>query len=592
MAGFKRKTRQVASGSQENERRVGPVPTGRVEESPLIRPVGTGPTAQRRSGNGPIRLMISAAVLCLVGLFSTSPALAFERLDEMTLDRWKKLREVERYQLNIAEKYYRDKNWKVAMSEYEKFLSLYETSEGAPYSQMKWSLCLIELKRHNTAIKDGFQSVIDYWPESPEAITSGYFIGRAWKEIGELSKAKKAFDEVLRKHPQHTAAVYSAVDLIDISTVEDDIKTRIELWKRLTFDTKRNRETKNHCVSASQQLATHLMLSGEFAASVTALETTYSENDLATQVTQFIRRPLSQLTADEKTRPQGHKLADDAVAWLRKTIPVDRSDQSAKAAARNYWFHMAAIHAAAKQQDQVAEIFKSIESKFGIDDSTLQRMGDWYKSIDRYDDARKQYARFENKIQGQNQIAYSYRQQRKYEPAVLAYGKNVAADADNAVKWHSEIAHTWREARKWSQAIAVYEELLALDKENPDRWRWEMALTYRDAGKYKEAIGHFRQCNNFPSNYGEMAACHRALKDYKEAVILYNQIIGGAPKSAPWATLQIGYTHEQAGNKESAIKSFQQVCRTWPKDSHASRAHAHLQTKYKITVTLGGAKDD
>lgn len=551
----------------------------------------TGPGATLPSRRGAFPLMLVAILWTMTTLIAT-PAVAFERLDEMTLDRWKKLREVERYQLNIAEKYYRDKNWKVAMSEYEKFLSLYEASEGAPYSQMKWSLCLVKLKRHNTAIKDGFQSVIDYWPDSPEAIASGYYTGQAWKEIGELSKAKKALGEVLRKHPTHVAAAYAAVELIDISTVEDDLKARVKLWKQLTFDVKRIRETKNHCVTASQQLASHHMRSGEFKESVKALATTYADDQLALHVTQFLRQPLSQLTADEKTRPTAHKLANDAVAWLRETIPADRSDQTAKDAARNYWFHMASVQGAAKQQDRVAETFKQIEQKFGLDDATLQRMGDWYKSIDRYDDARKQYARFENKVEGQNQVAYSYRQKQQFEPAVLAYGKNVAADADHAVKWHAEIARTWRDAHKWPQAIAVYEELLGLDKENPDRWRWELALTYRDSGKHKEAIGHFRQCTNFPSNYGEMASCHRALKDYKEAVIMYNQIIGGAKKSAPWATLQIGYTHEQAGNKEAAIKAFQQVCRTYPKDPHASRAHAHLQNKYKITVTLGGAKDD
>ena len=44
-----------------------------------------------------------------------------------------------------------------------------------------------------------------------------------------------------------------------------------------------------------------------------------------------------------------------------------------------------------------------------------------------------------------------------------------------------------------------------------------------------------------------------------------------------------------AAKKEKAIKSFQQVCKRFPKSGQASRSHAHLQNKYKITVTLGGA---
>ena len=84
----------------------------------------------------------------------------------------KKLREAERYQLNIAEKYYRAADYKVAMTEYEKFLRLYEKSEGAAYAQLKWSLCLVQRRQQNTAIRDGFQSIMDYWPDSPEAIAS------------------------------------------------------------------------------------------------------------------------------------------------------------------------------------------------------------------------------------------------------------------------------------------------------------------------------------------------------------------------------------------------------------------------------------
>ena len=82
-------------------------------------------------------------------------------LDEMSLDRWAKLRETERYQLKIAEKYYNERNWKVALAEYEKFLTQHEASEGAPYAQLKWSLCQVQLRKLNTAIKEGFQSVID-----------------------------------------------------------------------------------------------------------------------------------------------------------------------------------------------------------------------------------------------------------------------------------------------------------------------------------------------------------------------------------------------------------------------------------------------
>ena len=39
-------------------------------------------------------------------------------LDEMPLERWAKLREVERYQMQAAEKFYKQQNFKAAAAEY------------------------------------------------------------------------------------------------------------------------------------------------------------------------------------------------------------------------------------------------------------------------------------------------------------------------------------------------------------------------------------------------------------------------------------------------------------------------------------------
>src|SRR5690242_72535 len=127
-----------------------------------------------------IRLLCSvAAVLLYAAVAAAGP------FDEMPLDRWSKLREVERFQLNIAEKYYKEQKWKVAADEYEKYLKLYEKSEAAPFAQLKWSHCQVALRKQNTAIKDGYQSVIDYFPESSEAVLAAYLIGKTYKETGD-----------------------------------------------------------------------------------------------------------------------------------------------------------------------------------------------------------------------------------------------------------------------------------------------------------------------------------------------------------------------------------------------------------------------
>jgi TolA-binding protein len=88
-----------------------------------------------------------------------------------------------------------------------------------------------------------------------------------------------------------------------------------------------------------------------------------------------------------------------------------------------------------------------------------------------------------------------------------------------------------------------------------------------------------------------MAQAYRYLKKYDEAISLYRQIIAASQPHASGALLAIGYTQEEAGKKEDAIKTFKQVCDKYPKTGEGSNAHARLNEVYKIPVTLGGAKD-
>ncbi|MDA1211855.1 MAG: tetratricopeptide repeat protein [Planctomycetota bacterium] len=514
-------------------------------------------------------------------------------LDELPLDRWKDLRETERYQMQIAEKYYREQNWKIAAGEYEKFITLHEKSSGSAFAQMKWSICQVRLKKLNTAIKDGFQSVIDYWPESPDAMVSAYYIGHTYKDMGEIKQAKKAYQQVLQKYPKASVAAYAAVDLIDLATLEDDKQTLNTLWKKLTFDTERTNDTRSICENASRQYASHSLYHGGLSEAVKSLSTTYVEtSQLVDQLVVLSIQAINQLMQDEKNRTQAEKLADDAINHVRGAMPADISTPEQKLFSQNCWFAIARLYDATKRPEQSDETYKLTLEKLGRNDEILAEYARWRKTQGKYEEARQLYASYENKIEGLSQIAYSFREQQKWPEAIAVYQQLAGMDAERQFDWLSQAASTHRQAHEWMQAINIYQELMAKDADRADSWLWEIAYTYRISGQYKEAIGYYRQCNNFPGNYQEMAICHRALKEYGEAIVLYNQIVGTDENWAPWAMIQIGYTREEAEQTEQAIKAFQQVCKRFPKNQYASQAHAHLQTKYKITVTLGGAKDE
>lgn len=539
--------------------------------------------------------VVPAVAMGLVTVLATLvvlPAAAWAGpLDEMSLERWAKLREAERYQLNIAEKYYREKDYQVAQAEYEKFLTLYESSEGAPYAQLKWSLCQIERRNLNTAIKDGFQSVIDYWPDSPEATSSAYFIARTYKDMGEVAKAKKAFADVISQHGQHLVGVLARVQLIDMARVEGDGERQVALWRQLTFDTPRAGDAGRYCVEASQALARYYLSQAALTEAVQALATTYPAEQVPTQLIAYVQAPVSSLVQDASTKQQGQLLADRAIAYLREQMPTDLADEKQKARAREYWFAIADLQHRSGRAEQVAAVYDQMIKTFGVDDGILDRLAAFYKSSEQRDQARATYGRFADKAAGMSKIALMDREEKKYDAAIGIYRQLVAMDQEKAAQWNNAIATTYREAGKCNEAVAMYQQLIKLAPEQADQWLWNVADCYQQFGKYKEAIAAYRQSDRFPAAYQRMADCHLHLKEWGPAYSLYQQIRDSHEPLSSWAQLQMAHTLERAGDKEKAILAFQRVCEKYPKSSHASAAHAHLQNEYKINVTLGGAKD-
>ena len=550
------------------------------------------PHHMRRSFSPSIKRLVGTVLLVVA---CANPVLAQKKqhaLDEMSLERWAKLREVERHQMQIAEKYYRKKNWTVAAAEYDKYLNLYEASDGAPYALLKWSLCSVNLRKQNTAIDDGFRSVIDYWPDSEEALAAGYYIGKTLKDIGQTKKAKPALAKVVQQNAKHIASTYSLVALADIAGVEKDVDAQVKYWHKLTFDAPRLRSTKNHCIDASVRLASYLLAEGRLDQAVKALDTTYAENQLSEQVVQRATGTLRQLVAKDESQSKGHRLADQLIAYLKEQLPDDQTSETGQASAKSIWYLVASVESNAKRDEKVLAVYNDMAKKFGTDDELLGKIGAWHESKEKYDAARTVYRKFKDEIVGLSKIAMTYRAEKKLESAISTYNKLASVDEDKPTRWKAESGKTYREFKKYVEAVAVYQELMTEDIENSATWLWAIATTYREAGKWKEAIGFYRQSDRFPDNYREMAACSRHLKQYDEAVVMYKQIAGGHKALAPWSLLQVGYTFEQAGKKDKAIAAFKQVCKLFPKDRHASTAHAHLQNKYKLSVTLGGSKDN
>jgi len=227
----------------------------------------------------------------------------------------------------------------------------------------------------------------------------------------------------------------------------------------------------------------------------------------------------------------------------------------------------------------------------GLDDDLRGKQASWHAARKRYTDARRIYGQYTDREAGLEATAKLWVTEKKWNDAVNTYSQLIGLNKEKEDQWQQAIAGVWREAKEWDKAIATYQTLLTVEPGKFGDWYWAIADCYERSGRLKEAIRSYQQSDKYPNVYFAMASCYRRLKQYKEALVLYHQARADQSTAAQ-ASIHIAYTYEQSGGRENAIKWFQQTCKLYPKTSHASQAHAHLQTKYKISVTLGGANEN
>lgn len=556
-------------------------------------------------------------LVLFLGSFATAALSTLEQIDIKTFEN---MREVERYQIKIAEKHFLKGSFKIALAEYEKFLTLYEKSVAAPYAQLMWSHTMMKLKMPKTALRDGFQSVIDYWPKSPEATIASYCMGDAYRTMGEIKDAKKSYRFLIKEYPSHELAMRARQDLLHYARLHEDMEERLTLLSELTFRVERTEKSKAACIKACHELAELHCFAQNLDQGRRALATTYSGTKLFEQVYSLSVKTMKHLLGDQKTRIAALKLGDQLIMTLRNEATV-RTELASQ-----FFYQTADLNTTLGRHSETMKIYREIGERFGMNDSLRETMAQWYKSRDRRNEARKIYGEFEDqlaglknlaamsleekkiaaaiiiyrkliKIDGNNSVEYllniasCYESKPDWEKAIACYREIIKIDKDSSVKYLLTIAGCYKTQSNWEKAIACYREIIEIDGDNSGEYLWFIAGCYETQSDWKKAIACYRQIDRFPANYFAMANCHRKIEEHQEAITLYNQI-KILEKSAPEASLQIGYTYEEAKDKEKAIRTFQLTCKRYPKSGQASKAHSRLQNKYNINVTLGGIEEE
>ena len=534
----------------------------------------------------PRRRRTAALAALALTLAAPAAAVALGYLEQIEVETFAEMREVERYQLKIAEKHYSKSEFKIALDEYDKFLTLYEKSAGAPYAQLMWSHCQSKLRFVNTAIRDGFQSVIDYWPDSHEAVLASYLIGRSYDNIGQTEKAEAGYLKTINDHSTHYIATLAKVNLLHLAKVKKDEKKQMLLLADLTYDTERTEENQKFVVNATRELATKQVYAGQYGEAIRALETTYKDRDLVKVYNDIAKSPIDRFLRDEKTKQKGIELADSVIGMVGKLIPTVIDGEADRETAREAWYRIIDLYGRTGRPNELLTTHQKMITILGEDDGLLGGLASFYRGRKQYDKARATYARFKDKVKGQLAIAEVFREEMRFNEAISIYNA-----LEDQVLGQGLLAMLYRELGKFDEAISCYKTLMEIDRGNIDVHRWAIGECYEQSNRLRNAIAAYGLVDDFPRTYFKMASCHRKLKEFKQALALYNQckVDGGR---APDAFMEIGGTYEEAGDRANAIRAFQLTCKNFPKSKHASRAHSHLQDKYGISVTLGGAKEE
>ena len=555
-----------------------------------------------------------------------------DRHEQLRFDVAKELRQTEKYQLIIAQRFFAKGEYQAAMAEFEKFLTLYERSDAAPYAQIMWSHCLVRMRKVNTAIRDGYQSVIDYWPESPEAALAAYLIGNSYKAIGEVNNAIKAYERVREEYPEKHVRILALWDMLDIAKVHSDDKLKLKILRELTFDIKRNKSNDYFLATAALELCDYYFYRGEATPGLEALQEQKnahrmirSYRGVVHQADERARQAIGHLRKDKKTIPASEKLADAVIKFIRGQVPEDVEAKGGKDRARDHFYRIASLHSSVARDEEVLKTYNSLSGLIGMDDGIRGKIASWHLRKERKKEAISTYEKFTKKIDGLAAIAGIHAKDKDPDKAKTVYGKIIELDKENEPKWAGECAGVYAVCKMPEKAVEIYNYITSIDPDNKGTWMEKIALTWQEAGKYElaiegwrnaiastgkashnwnigdcyvslkdipKAIQSYRLSDNFPSAYFRMADLQRDQKKYNEALVLYNQAKSYGDNHAQVALWRIGETYERASKRENAIKSYQSICKLYPKSSYASRAHAHLQNKYKINITLGGAKEE
>jgi len=492
--------------------------------------------------------------LILVGaLLPHAALLAGPHLDatKLDLERYKALREAERYQMDLADKQFRAKQWDAAINEYRKYLKLYPGSESCSFSQFMVAYCHEGKKYVNEAIKQ-YQVVLDYYPDSREAPFCLFQMGQCQRKSGNFIEEKQFLMKIIseKKYAEHPIVPQVLYRLSEIASENTkDLDEVVKHRKRIVTDYP-DCYYFRRCVD---WLAQHYAL---------------TEDDPVSARATILRRPgmtkeeaemwmadtyLAAARHDKDKASDYRKRARDI--W--ETFPA--KFPRATSYAKRCMLSLGQSYRDAGDHNKALEFYAKFLHQWPNDDGHRINISRYLEDpLGRWNDARMEYLKLSDKLRAQWEVAYSYhRQGGKPDEAISNYQKVLDTDF---VRY----------------AIAMF---------------YMAEVYYSQKGDYEKAMKLFMESSyNPPQNLFRVADCLKALKRFDAAVQQYGEIVTFFKNHAAEAYLRMAHCLlNNMKKKAEAIEIYKRICRQYKGSGQSSTAHRCLED-LGIVITEGGVE--
>ncbi len=487
---------------------------------------------------------------------------------ELDRGRYKQLNMFERAQYDKAAELFKQRNYRAASSEFEKFKVQFPDSVVLAYIVFMRGYSLHHAKQRYAAIKI-YNEVLDYFGDSiNDAAAALYSLGMAHLDNGDIRKGMAAMKEMAddEDYSAHPLAAGAIRRLADNQWKNKQKELAVKYWKQVVRDFHRTNDHETRI--ARRNVCGYYIRNHKYAEFEDWLIT--DENRDNPQHRRWV--------ANEVWDVAWHGFSGGWGKYTQFNRKVKTKDMKAfyeYFATQKAWYlkvkdpwgyYHRKLQFCAHRFGERGELEKSL-------DETLQ----YINKLGKKDDPNGKYSWLVDRL----------REARRFERARYCIAK-ITVPGLAVYKEYEVLGHG---QGKWREAINKLLELTKMgDKDWHRRAQDTLAWVYKDrTHEYDKAIKVYREIGEPPGTLWGIQECFHRMGKLKETLTTLNEIENMFPKDAPRAAWHKASYYREAGNRKLAIGHARRILKMYKKAHEASLAHQMLED---FGVPTGGGVVD